>query len=716
MNDQEFDLRRMLGVLRRQWRLIVLTAILVMGLASLAIFSLKPAYTASTLVLFNPGSTNLLNPTTTVMNSASESSRVDSEVEIVTAETTLLTLIENLKLLEDPEFAVQRGLREQLMILLRLAEATEPTREERIGAALSRLQESVRVFRNGLTFLITISATADDPQSSARIANGLANTYIRAQIESKIASRQSALGILEERAAQASAAVAQSEVALSDFITASVDRVVAETGRTDLDQLRAELEELSSQRDDLAASVQAAQSGLAAQDWQSVIGALQSETLTSLYEQHEQLQTRLVAAIDGSQEATDLRNQLSSLATQLRTGAEQEISRLQTEVSSVQAVATDLQVQLRSLLLNTDLPPDVVTELYGLQQNAELARSQYQTMLTRISDLEAESYLQVADSRVVSAATPSDEPSFPDTRLMISAAAILSLMLGVIAANLRENFIGGFVNDTQLASVLKTPVVAAIPKEKALKPRGNGDGQMFSHADLLVQAPFSSFSESIRRLQVGVDLALRRSGTSRRRSGAAAILVTSSNASEGKTTTSLALTRAYALSGKRTLLIDCDLRKPSVHQHLGLAPSPRFHEHLADMEGEADLEPSMVTDSVTKAKIVYGGRPSDAATQQVITSEHFGRLIEVARKDFDVVILDAPPVGAVVDAVYLAQFADVIVAITRYGSTSQHDAHATINALIEAKRDDAEIVSVLSAVEQSRSAAKRKYGPYYQQV
>jgi polysaccharide biosynthesis transport protein len=712
MNEQEFDARGILGVLRRQWRLIALSFLLVMTLVVLGLFSLKPAFTSTALILYNPGGTSLLNPTTNVLNSAIESARVDSEVEIVTSESTLFRVIDSLRLLDIPEFQIQPGLREQLMVLFRLAEPTPPTEEQMRFYALERLKDSLRVFRRGLTFLITVSVTSPDPQTAARIANGIADIYIREQIESKIAAMQSSLEITRERANQAADAVANSEMALNSFITSSVDRVVAETGRTDLNQLRAELEALTRQRDTLAATMESVQTSLAAMDWRSVAGALQSDALEALAQRQAELQQQLVTAIDGSQEAVDLREQITAIVADLRTGAERELSSLREAVASTQSEASDLQLQLRSLLLSTDLPPDVVTELYGLQQSAELARSQYQTLLRRVSELDSESYLQTADSRIVSRATPPEEQSFPDVPLMLAAGAVLAVIVGVAAAVLRENFVGGFVSDLQLSSVLRLPVVATIPREKYVK--GSRDGvKLSSHADLLTHAPYGPFAEAIRRLQIGVDLALRRSGIDRRSQGGSVILVTSANTNEGKTTTALSLARAYALSGKKALLIDCDLRKPSVNVHLDLPPSPRLHERLADTDTDPRLDELVVRDELTKASVLIGGRPEDATALGVITGEHFARLVEAARRDYEIIVLDAPPVGAVIDAIYLAQIADVIVAMIRYATTSQQDAQKMIAALAEAKRDDVEILGVLGGVEESRAQARRKYGAYY---
>lgn len=705
INDQDFDIVRALGVLSRQWRLIVITLILLMSASALGIFALKPAYTASALIFVDTSNKNLLDPTAPGAALGSADARVDSEVQIATAESTLLKVVNEAGLLNDPEFDVRADLRDRLMSMLRLAEPAPATPERKLMAAQTKLRQAVRVFRNGLTFLMTISATADDPETAAKIANTLAAIYIRSQLETKIEATQSSRDIIEERVQQASATVISSEEAMDNFIAESVDRIVAETGRTDLDQVRNELEVLNTNRQMLTAMADAAQTNIAAGNWAGLVDDFQSNTLRDLRERESDLQERLSAVATGSPAEMELRAELAQVLSALGVEANNQLTGLRAQIASVQARAADLQLQLRSSVLNSDLPPAIVTNIYELQQTAELARSQYQTLLTRLKDLEAQSFLQVADSRIISNALIPERPSFPDTQLLLVLAGVVSLGAGIGFAFLRENVIGGFTSDVQLASVLKTPVVSAVPRQRNANSRG-------SLADIMISAPFSHFAEAVRRLQLGVDQAVRRSWNANTSTGAV-VMLTSANASEGKTTLSLSLARAYARSGKKTILIDCDLRKPSVHTHLGMPASPKLLNFINEENQNSDVESIAVTDKLTKARVVLGARKSEVSGGQVVTGELFGQLIQAAQASYDIVVLDTPPVGAVVDALHLAQYANVIVIVTRFSATSQRDARAALEAISEAKRDDAEIMLVLSQVDQSKFLNRRKYGGYY---
>jgi capsular exopolysaccharide synthesis family protein len=410
---------------------------------------------------------------------------------------------------------------------------------------------------------------------------------------------------------------------------------------------------------------------------------------------------------DGSEQAIDLKAELAKLEADMETAAEAELTTLRQQVASAQARSTDLRGQLRSGVLQSDLPAALLTNIYELQQNAELARTQYQTLLSRTKDLEVQASLQVPDSRVVSVARAPTEPSFPNPRLILGIAGIVALGLGIGLAFLAENFIGGFSSEEQMRSVLRATSVVSAPKQRSSKgPLGGGVGV----ADLVIQSPLSAFAEALRRIRIGIDNILKRRPSA---DGGMAVMVTSAVPNEGKTTLSLALARTYALSGRSTLLIDCDMRKPSVHQHLGLDPSSGLLEYLADEHGALPLASIMVTDGPSGAQVIVGARPSDFATDHLVTSAAFRRLIKAARENFEVVILDTPPIGPVVDGLYLAQFADVAVYVVRWASTSQQDARGGFNALAEVLPSGTEILAVLNQQDRSRASYRYAYSGYY---
>jgi capsular exopolysaccharide synthesis family protein len=714
MEDQEFSLRSVLGTLRRQLWVIVATMVVIVGLSALVILSLTPEYQATTLVLVDPSDKNLLDPSSSSSSAASENARVESEVSIAKAESTLDMVLKDAKLIDDPEFMPTPGLREQALTLLRLAPAEEFTPEERQKIATSKLKNAIIIERQGLTYLITISANANSPAKAALLANTMANMYIRAQLQSKVNSVLAGRDIMQDRVAETRSGLVNSEQAFNDFILSSAESIAKETGRTDLDAMRLELEQITKGNDAAASQLSLAETGLAQNNWAQVADALGTQSLKEIRDRQTAIETQLADLVDGSETADALRAQLLGLVDDFRAQASAELDRLRQQIADDRARQADMQLQLRSSILTSSLPPEVLATMYELQQNAEISRTQYQQMLSRLRDIEAQAYLQLADSRIVSLATPPSNPAFPNTRFLLVLSALIALLVGIALAFFREHFVGGVVSPDQLQDIARTAVVTSVPSQRKLGKSIAGK-PIESITEFIVAQPYSGFAEAIRRIMISTDQALRRVRGSDLSDAASIIMVTSANAGEGKTTIAVSLARAYAESGKSTILIDADLRRPNVHKELGIEPSDALARYLNQARMPDDLSTVMITDVATRAKVVIGSPPGGAPSGQVVSGERFSRLLNNASRLFDVVIIDTPPVGAIVDALYLSQYVDIILAVVRYGVTSQRDVRSTLRELGEAKQDHAEIVAVLNAQPQSRSENKRRFGNYYTQ-
>ena len=171
----------------------------------------------------------------------------------------------------------------------------------------------------------------------------------------------------------------------------------------------------------------------------------------------------------------------------------------------------------------------------------------------------------------------------------------------------------------------------------------------------------------------------------------------------------LSIARAYAQAGSRVLLIDCDLRRPSVHRQIGQEPDMGIMDYLTGEVGGKTLKDIVVEDQVKGLELLVGARRSDTATDQLLASPAFETLIAAAKRVFDVVILDAPPVGPVIDGIYLARRADAIVFVVRWANTPQPEIRAAITALSdvigpEALDEDSEWAYLISFLPGLKSA------------
>lgn len=707
MGDDEIDIRAFFGVLHRQFRLIAITIVLIVGAAGLALFTLTPIYTATALVMVDPSPKNLLDPDSQANSSASDSARVEGEVVLVHSDNVLMNVIENLHLVSDDEFGVRLGLTSKILAMLRLKDATLPTGSEALSRVLHKLQSAISVQRRGMTYLISVQASSEDPEQAAKLANAVTQAYIKDQLASKVASTLASRDILQARVEQARQAIVTSEGSFDGFISSNIDRIVNESGNTQIANLRNQIDSIKKEREQSLLTATILQQGITAGNWNQLATTLASDALKELEQQREQLAGTLASATDGSADAVDLRAQLKAIDAKLHDTATSELTALQSTITDRQNRENQLRETIRNSVLSSNLPTGVLTQIYELQKSADIARTQYETLLARAQNLTAQADLQIADSRVVSPALVPASPSFPNPKLILALSAIAALGVGIGLAFLYENFIGGFSSEEQVESVLGLKVVSSLPR---VKHKG---ADQTSFAQLMITAPISAFSEAVRRARASIDRITRGGAVT----GQGTVVMVSSTApGEGKTTMALSLTRSYALSGKSALLIDCDLRKPSVHQQLGIEPSIGFVDYLnAEADNAINIQSITSKDPLSPATIIVGARRSSVPTDQLIAGAAFQQLLNAARRSFDVVILDTPPLGPVVDGLYISQHVDAVIYVVLYSSTSQTEARKALANLMAAKPEATEILAVLNQQDISQQAYNARYGSYYSQ-
>lgn len=709
MYDNELDIRAIIGTIKRQIWIIILVLVVSLGLAAAVAFSLDPVYRATAVVMVDTSEKNLLDPGTSSSSSSADNARMESEVSIVKTESNIEAVLQVAGLLDDPDFMPREGTRQQVMIMLGLATPRQYTVTEQQQIAARILRGATSVERQGLTYLLNISANASSPSKAAMIANTLAEVYIRNQVESKINRVLAGRDIMVDRVNETRITLVASEQAFSDFVLLSAATVAEATGRSDIEDLRMLLETTAMERDRLSEQFALARSSLSQSNWEQVAQTLETRSLVELRERQRAIEREIAAMADGSPRMRELRAELLELIERFRLEATNELEALQRQISDQRAREADLQLQLRSSILTTNLPPEVLATMYELQQNAEIARNQYEQMLTRLRDIEAQAYLQIADSRIMSQAVSPSGASFPNIPFILFAAGLAGLGIGVGLAFLREHFIGGITSPEQLSAVTGTPLVATLPLQRQLG-RSTSGTKIKTLTSVIIDNPYSSFAEAIRRIRVSVDQSVRRFRHDAKR--ASVLVVTSANANEGKTTVAMSLARAYAVSGQSTLLIDADLRWPNIHKELGLPSSPALIDYLLAEKWE-NLDDIMISDPASSAKFILGSDPVEARNRLSVSSEMLSNLIEQAIARFDIVIVDTPPVGAIVDALYLAQYADAILMVVRHGKTAQREVRAAMHELMASKQDSANIFCMLNAQPQSRSENKRRFKGYY---
>jgi capsular exopolysaccharide synthesis family protein len=437
------------------------------------------------------------------------------------------------------------------------------------------------------------------------------------------------------------------------------------------------------------------QDALKANDYTRLV-SLAAGSKSELAARRQALIDQLSGTNDPARLAAAQKN-LASLNDEIRKAADSRTAALQADLSESRSRSADVRAQVDSTISGLQLPKQVSVELFRLQRDAETRRSLYDSFLTKLRQVEQQTDFNVPDSRVIATATPPSAASFPPLKLILAGSIFFSLGAGIGLAFLRENFIGGITSVEQFENLTELPVIAAVPRYL-----GN---ESSDRPDLaIVTEPLSAFSESIRRIRVGTEAYAPKKKL--------CIFVTSALPGDGKTTVAIALARHLALTGISTLLIDADLRHPSIHRLLNETADQGLIGFLAQPPHTAADQLTMVTEAVTGAHYVLGAEASAIATDALLMSSRFDELMDFAREKYDVVIVDTPPVGLVVDATIVARHCDVGLFVVKYAATSQQAVRASLRDLT--RRVDLPICGILNRVEKGDSY-RYGYGRDYQQ-
>ncbi len=697
---QDFiDIKEIFSILRRQARLIVLTVAVILSIAFIFLVRATPLYTASALLLVDTTQKNLLDPTQAAsVNASVENSRIESEVEILKSDSVVLQTIQNGQLFNDPEFGPSVSLTERFQIALGFELSELPTGEDLLQSTLNGFKSSLSVRRRGLTYLIAVSVTSENPERAAELANLHAQMYIEQQIASKVASALATRDVLQSQLQTAERRLSASDNAISVFIDTNIDTLESEIGSIEVSTLRSQLAQANALR--LAAEENRAAASIAIEnaDWETLASTIGDAALASLARERAQLVAQLSNVENGSVESINLRQGIQRIEEQLASEGNAVISALDTSILQMNESSGTLMDSLREEILGSELSSETLTAIYRLQQEAAIAQNQYDTLLLRVRDAEAQALVQVADSRIVSNALPPNGPSFPNKRLVLALALVVALGLGTGLAFLNEFVFGGVTSASQLKNIVNARVGAVIPKV-------NMRADESTVADKIVSEPMSLFSEAFRRLRATIDRSVPDTPGKGK-----IIMVTSSIPAEGKSSDALAIARTYAEAGKRTLLIDADLRKPTLHKFIGTEPSSGLLEFLKSSDAE-DRKDFYDADPKSPLGVIMGRRRSDTPTDAPLQSQAFQELLNKAREALDVIVIDTAPLVPVVDARYIAPYADCVVLCVRFGITNQSDLRNSYEQLMDSVREDTKIVTVLNCFEGRENTYR--YSGYY---
>jgi capsular exopolysaccharide synthesis family protein len=671
---------------RRWWFVLVFGAVTSLGAVFLLVAPLR--YTSHAIVMVASRQPDLSGTDEVARALSRKDPDVDGEIQLIGSPAALRQVVKDLHLADRREFeralrnrgpgtlvAVRAAVDRRLGVLFGHGAVREPPAAppaDPIETIVGQLQQNLKVEEINKSTIVDIAATAGEPALAAEIANAVARNYTANRYRDRLQDAERAAEWLKQRSAELRQGLLAVESKVEQFRAKN-----AQLDGRDLEMLHQEIGTIDAKLTAAKIAQELANTKLATmQNMVRQIGPVAAlggdeGTLSARLREHAgQLHGRLAATLAATGPANPAVVQLGTEARR----ADSELARLtQAKMEALRGEAQvaarqthDLEQMLAQVRAKYDQLNMTNVTLRSLDREASAARAVYESFLNRFK-LTQQVGFDEAKSWLVSPATASRLPSSPRVPLVALATLVCALGAALSAVFLAEHRSHrGVLSAEQLTPRGLRPL-ALIPE---FDRRTRRQGVVAT----VTNQPNSPFTEAIAGLYMSLVALSRKNAPS-----GSVVMCGSSLPFEGKSTTVAALAALIAATGKSVLLIDADLRSPSLHRIFGV----RGRYGLANcLDSDVDLDELIHGDPVSGVSLLAAGR-SHSRPQEALHSPQLREAVRRWRDRFDVVLIDTPPVLPIADARLLAPLADYCVFIVRWGKTGWNTAAHGLNLFKE---------------------------------
>lgn len=662
------DLAWIRGVLFRQRWILAASPVVAIALGLIATLLMTPIYEASTTVRVN------LNPERIVEGQSLQRAVEGNQIRpyLVTQQKVLTSRSFAILVARELNFGERRGVLDADFDESRPSNVSdEKWAETRINAAAGVLQGNVAVDIPYDHSIITIKYQSPSASLAAEVANGYADLFAqedtRSTIQSNIYAQQYLLGEI----AQVREKLRIAERAVNDYVrnaglvAPGTVNASTEEGEGKLTINGANLASINKTFAEARARRIAAE-----QRWLSVSNleptqiseVQQNPGVQALVTERSKAESDLFLLRqrydDNYPPIKDGRDRIVALERQIRELGQSVKANLRNEFVIARNQEEALQRELMAVTENTLDEQDDLAQLSILERDAQVLRDQLGTLLARATGLQSASNVESEKISKLDAALVPGSPVSPKLGLNIFIALAFSLAVAVAIAIVRE-----FLDD-RLRSVedveqhLGVPVLGITPYlEDSEESRNKGEG-------------FNHLMEAYASIRTSIDFSVSREEK--------VIQLTSSRASEGKSTSAVLVAELFAALGRKVLLIDSDMRRPSIHLLRDI--KGKDHGLAAVVLGHVPFEDAVVRGVSENLDILtVGQRPPNPV--ELLASKQMRDLIDAKRSEYSLIIIDSPPVVGLADAPTISRLADATVFILEANSTNRREARAALDRL-----------------------------------
>jgi succinoglycan biosynthesis transport protein ExoP len=703
--------------------------VIVLGVTAAYVSRMSPAYEAEALVMLNDRPAQPVpNIPDVVVGSPPTEDSLQSQILLIKSRSMAERLVDQLNLHLLPEFnpALQprtadftawldparlipgwlvdhlpKAWADTLMTTSSSAEMTDQQRAALLRShIIESVMDNIMAEPANRSTVIGLKFVSTDPALAALGANTLARLYLSEQLASKQTASRRASDFLEHEIERLRATVSSAEQAVENY-RQQHGLAAAAPDQQQLTELTTQLVNSRAERAQSEAKLRQVERLLGSGvDLNQAAQLLESQVLTDLRARELELNRRKaeLSSEYGPRhpQMLNVQAELKTLEDRKQAEIKQIAQRLKDEVQVARAREVMLESNIETLKGQLAQHNESEIGLEALQREAKADRDLLATYINRVKEISSQQKAQEPDAQVISRAALPDEPTYPRRKLIFGVALAASLLAGSLAVFGLEALDNTFRSSEQIEDLIGLPALGLVPAIFGLEKRYG------SPQDYVLDNPNSPFGEALRSLRTAMLLTSMGSPPK-------TILFTSSIPGEGKTSIAMCLARIHARSGRRTLIIDCDIRRPRLHDVAGVANQSGLSDVLLQ---NRELNEVLLRDERSGAYFVTaGGTVPDPAA--LMASERMRRLLKEVAAGFDLVIIDSPPVLSVSDARVLSQMTDKTLFLVHWGNTRRHDVMMGIKQLIEAGADVAGVVLSRVNVRKHARYGYRDSGYYY---
>jgi len=702
-NDEasnRFDLHEAVSFTWRQWKFVLIVTALVCVIGYVLMLQQTPLYTANAQILLDPDRQKMPGGEANLPQLTLNIPALDSEMAIIRSTAFLRRVVErnhfdtDSTLYASPATASEDSspsLWSQVLSLVSSlipsgasyaaaprvddgVDKARPASAETNGPIPANILPALRTLRGALKvsrtdedgYVLTIAYTSANPALAARIANAIADAYLVDKLDARFDAAKRASSWLGDRLVALQQQAHESEEAVEVFraqhgLTQSANGVTLTqqqladlnaslvAAKADLAQKKAQTELLNS----ITAR------GGSLQDMPAITnsGALPSlrTQLSSLSEQEAKLLTRydksypLVVNLDAQ-----IRDVQRSIATEI----ERLAASMRNDYSLAQARVASLEASLKQATGQTNLDDATAVQLHELQRTAEVNKTLFEEFLKQSKITQADATFEPQDARIITPALVPTTPTYPRKTQFMTITLLIGFLTGVGGAFAKEKLRSGFTTPKEIEEQLGLPMLASVTRllPRDLKSEG---GPLLIH-ELPITKPLGRYSEAIRSLRSGIHMTDVDHPPK-------VIQVTSAAPSEGKTTIAMSLAASAAVAKLKVLFIDADLRHPSATRMFGLMRARGLVDLLL---GEVTLNDVLTFNESGGYWVLCAGNKTQNPTD-LLGSEKMKTLVASFKQSYDLIVIDTPPSGPVIDPVVVSQLCDKIIYVIRWGATAR---------------------------------------------